>query len=69
MPRSAEASLQLQHSESVVVNAASRIFAARIATGQVTPENEQEVLSRSIRLAIRLGLEADRILQADEEEW
>jgi hypothetical protein len=69
MPRTAEAALDLQHSESVVVNAASRIFAARIQAGEVTPDNEKKMLSRSIRLAIRLGLEADRILQSDEEDW
>jgi len=69
MPRAAEAALELQHSESVVVSAASRIFSARIQAGEVTPENEQELLSRSIRLAIRLALETDRVLQSDEEDW
>ena len=69
MPRSAEAFLDLQHSESVVVNAASRIFAAYVQSGQVTAANEAALLSQCVRSAIRLGLEVDRILKSDDEEW
>ena len=69
MPRSQPvAHLQLQPSETAVLHAASRIFAALVPT--CTDEADvEERMQRSIRLAIRMAHLTDRILQSDTEEW
>ena len=69
MGRKAIACLELQHSESVVLSAASNLLAAYIQVGALTPENESSLVAKAARLAISLALETDRIVQSDEEEW
>jgi hypothetical protein len=61
------AALELQHSEAVVVHAASRIFAALAAAGRVGEANQAEVIRYCVRAAIDLALEADRVLESDAE--
>ncbi len=62
-----ETYLKLQESESVVIHAASRIFSAFVSSGQVTPENEDKMLLRAVRAAVRMARMTDRLVQSDEE--
>ena len=62
-----ETFLRLQQSEGIVAQIASRIFAAYIAAGQTQVRNEEEVLDKSIALAIRLAQKVDQALESDNE--
>ena len=64
-----EAFLQLHPSEQAVVHAASRIFAAHVAAGRVSDDNQAEIEERSVRAAIRIAVLTDRLVQSDDEEW
>ncbi len=61
------ASVDLQPSEAQVFAAASRFFAARIATGAVTADSEPAVMDQCIRSAIRMAVRVDRLVQSDDE--
>lgn len=61
------ASLELQPSETAVVHAASRILAALVGAGKLTSDNAAELVRTSVRLAIDLALETDRIVESDDE--
>ncbi|MCA9117967.1 MAG: hypothetical protein KDA79_23005 [Planctomycetaceae bacterium] len=60
-------SLSLQPSEAVVVHAASRIYAAAIASGRVKEGQEDEWIRRSINDAFRIAHLADEAIQSDNE--
>lgn len=64
-----EAFLRLEQSETVVVHAASRIFSAYVSSGQVNADNEEEMVLKAIRTAVRMALTTDRLVQSDEEKW
>ncbi len=66
--REAEAYLSLQSSEAAVLAAASRIYAAQIVANHVTSENEAEVATNSVTMAMRMAIMTDRRLQSDDEE-
>ena len=59
--------LKLQHSESVVVQAAAQIYAAYIAAGRVPEGEEAQWMKRSIREAIRIADATDAAVISDEE--
>ena len=59
--------MKLHWSESVVVVAASQIFAAYIQAGRVNDSNEDEMLLKSINTAIKLADRADNLIKSDEE--
>lgn len=59
--------LKLQHSESVVVQAAAQIYAAYIAAGRVPEGDEASWMERSIREAIRIARATDAVVISDEE--
>ena len=59
--------LKLQHSESVVLTAASRIYAAYISAGQVAEGEEDKMMAKSIKEAIRLALATDDAIISDGE--
>lgn len=59
--------LKLQWSESVIVVAASQIFATYIQTGRVNDSNEEQMLLKSVRTAIKLADTADTLVKSDEE--
>lgn len=59
--------LKLHWSESVVVVAASQIFAAYISAGKVNDSNEEQMLLKSIRTAIKLADTADTLVKSDKE--
>lgn len=65
MPGEAQASLELQHSEAIVVHTASRIFAAYIGAGQVNAKNEEELIEYSVRTAAKITAAVGRFIQSD----
>jgi len=67
MGKTKVAHLKLQHSESVVVQAAAQIYAAYIATGRVPEGEEARWMERSIREAIRIARATDAAVVSDEE--
>ena len=67
--KDAVAYLSLQPSETAVLHVASRVFAAYVATGRVTDDNEPEMVNRAVRAALRLALVTEKLVQSDDEEW
>ena len=61
------AAVELQESEAAVLANAGRLFAAHIAAGKVSPENEDAVMEHCIQKAIAMALRVDRLLQSDGE--
>ena len=51
--------LSVNECESAVLGAASRIFAAQVARGEVKADNEQDMMSRAITLAIQMAQQVD----------
>lgn len=64
----AEAILRLEKSETAVVHAASRIYAAYVASGALADHSEDEILQKSVRIAIRMALFTDNLVQSDDEQ-
>ncbi len=64
-----EVFLGLQQSETAVLHSASRIYAAYLASNQVTEANESALMSKSVRTAIQLAVIAEKLIQSDDEEW
>ncbi|WMW81851.1 hypothetical protein RF679_06090 [Undibacterium cyanobacteriorum] len=64
---SKEEFLHLQHSESVVAQMAATIFSSLIQQQQLTAENEDELVERSISIATKLALRAEQVIKSDEE--
>jgi hypothetical protein len=62
-----ETYLKLQHSETAVAHMASRILSAYIVSGQLSETNEDELISRSLKLAIELAEKADKLIDSDDE--
>ncbi|MBK8792575.1 MAG: hypothetical protein IPN59_05360 [Holophaga sp.] len=62
-----ETFLRLQHSESVVCEMASTLLAAYISSGQLTVENEDALIERTLTMAIKLARSADRAIESDNE--
>jgi hypothetical protein len=67
--RQASAYLSLEPSETAVLHAASRIFAAFVTTGVVTDANQHELSDRSVKLATRMALVIEKYIQSDDEDW
>jgi hypothetical protein len=61
------AALTLQPSETAVLAAASRFYAAYIAAGQVTQDTEASTMEYCVHSAIKMALRVDRLLQSDDE--
>ncbi len=64
---SARAVIRLQPSEAAVLAGASRIYAARLAAGQVSDDSRQEILDQCVRDAVELARRVDRAVQSDDE--
>ena len=58
---------RLQHSESVVVQAASQIYAAYIASGRVSEGEEAKWMKRSIKEAVLIAQATDDTIISDDE--
>ena len=59
--------LRLERSEGILVQCASTIYAAYIASGQVTAGEEKTWMDRSIREAYYIADTADSAIQSDDE--
>ena len=59
--------LSLQHSESVVAQMAATIFSSLIARDTSYASNEDELIEKSVALAIKLAKQADTMIKSDEE--
>ena len=57
----------LQPSETAVFEAASRIYAAYIASGAKNEENQRDLMRLSIKEAITIGLAVEDKIQSDNE--
>ena len=57
----------MQHSESVVAEMASRIFAAYIQANGVDDKNEDQLIKKAIHIAVKMADYADKLVQSDEE--
>ena len=57
----------LQHSESVVADMASRIYAAFIQTNKVDDNNEDQYIKKAIHTAVKMADYVDKLIQSDEE--
>jgi hypothetical protein len=62
-----EAFLKLEPSETAVVHAASRIYAAYLTAGLVDETNEDRMLKKAVQTATRIALMTDKIIQSDTE--
>ncbi len=58
--------LRLQHSASVVAQLAATVFAGLVQTGELHPDNEDELVERSVAIAIKLALRTDALVRSDE---
>ncbi|MBY0399936.1 hypothetical protein K2X89_06545 [Myxococcota bacterium] len=59
--------LELQPSEAHVLAAASRLLAARLGAGGMAVDPSDDEIDRCVRIAIRLAVRVDRLLQSDAE--
>jgi hypothetical protein len=59
--------ISLQPSEGILVQAAANILAGYIASGQCTPDNEDQFMKKAIKQAIRIARITDEAVQADKE--
>ena len=57
----------MQHSESVVAQMAATIFSALIARDTSYASNEDELIEKSVALAIKLAKRADKMVKSDQE--
>jgi hypothetical protein len=57
----------LQWSESVILSAASRIFAAYITAGKMWADNEDEMMLKAIQTAIKMSDKVDAMVKSDDE--
>ena len=67
MAKLAKTSLSLQSSESIVIQAASTIYAAYIRTGNVAEGDEKKWMQRAIREAIYIAKTTDTNIRSDHE--
>ncbi|MEE2938592.1 MAG: hypothetical protein VYA84_21615 [Planctomycetota bacterium] len=58
---------KLQHSESVIVQAAAQIYAAYITSGRVPDGDEAKWMKRSIKEAVMIGQATDEAIISDSE--
>ncbi len=59
--------MSMQHSESVVAQMAATIFSSLIARDTSYASNEDELIEKSVALAIKLAKRTDKLIKSDEE--
>jgi len=59
--------LRLHPSETAVLHAASRIFAAYMANNVANDVNEDEMMQKAILRAIKMAKLTDKLIQSDTE--
>ncbi len=57
----------LQPSETAIYEAASRIYAAYIASGRKNDANQAELMRLSIQEAVKIGRAVEDLIQSDDE--
>ena len=62
-----KAYVKLHPSEAVIVGAAAQIFSGYVSGGQVSDETEQDLVERSVDIAIRMAGLIDTRVQCDDE--
>ncbi len=67
METNKEEFMNLQSSEAVVAKMASTIFASLITQSPLHNSNEDELVEKSIALAIKIANRAEKIIQSDSE--
>ena len=60
-------SVQLAATEAAVLDAASRLYAAYIASGQASPATEKEFIKKSIKQALLMATTIDDSIKAEGE--
>ena len=58
---------RLQQSEGEICHMAARLLSAFIASGQLTPDNENQLIDRSLNMAMKLALKTDQTIDSDDE--
>lgn len=66
-PRDTRATVILQPSEQSLLAAASRIFAARITSGQCTTANEKDEIRYAVGKAIQMASLIDLVVRSENE--
>ena len=66
-PQDTRALVMLQPSEQALLAAASRLLAARIASGQCTAQNEKEEMKWAINRAIQMASIIDTAVRSENE--
>ena len=59
--------LKLQRSEGFVIQAAAQIYAAYIAAGRATEEQQDQFMKKAIGDAIQIAKSVDEAIVADDE--
>lgn len=59
--------LHLQHSESMVAQMSATIFAALVQTPEFGSANEDQLVEKSVVIAVKLALRAEKFVKSDEE--
>lgn len=59
--------LHLQHSESVVASMAATIFAGLARQSELTAAMEDQLVERSVAIAIKLAVRAENLVKSDQE--
>jgi hypothetical protein len=57
----------LQPSETAIFQAAANIYASYVQTGQVTSENNAEIMKKAISASVSIARTVEKIVQSDEE--
>lgn len=59
--------LYLQHSESVVAQMSATILASLIANNSLSGSNEDVMIEKSVKLAIKLANLSEKLVKSDQE--
>ena len=60
-------SFNLQQSETAIFRAAANIYASYIMAGQVTDDNQAEMMKKAIAASISIARHVDNVVQSDDE--
>ncbi len=60
-------SFSLQPSETAIFQAAANIYASYIVAGQVTGDNQAEMMKKAIAASISMARRVDNVVQSDNE--
>lgn len=59
--------MHLQHSESVVAQMAATLFSSLMAKYDLNESNEDELVEKSVLIAIKLANKTDSLVKSDQE--